>query len=495
MSDRQRAGLVTGGSYQDLGSRGLRADTLKKFGYRLGDFNGAPCHIAPYTDKDGNVVAQKLRLPGKEFKFVGEPKQVRQLFGQNVWGAGGKRVVVTEGEIDCMTVAQAQDLKWPVVSVVNGAKDDKTIAQAVDWLETFDEVVFMYDADEPGRAGAAEAAKMLSPGKAKIASLPDGSDPNQLLTDRKQELIIRAIWDAKPYRPDGIRSLSDLIEEAVKPVEYGHSLPYPTLTKLTYGPKPGQLWIGAAGVGIGKTQVSTDMAAHALQDGRKIALFHLEQSPVETVQRVAAALVGKPFFKPDCEYSEQELRDAIEPYEDQLFVYDHSGSSEWEVIERTIRFLVKAHGVQEVVVDNLTVISAEADDERRFLDGLLKQMKSLATGLGIVVHTLSHLSTPEGKAHEEGGRVVAKQLTGSRAIVRYGDVIWALERDTQAECPITRQTSTFRILKDRVSGQATGATFHLRYDPVLSKMEEAPAPPKPNGDGNEPANEAEAYGF
>jgi twinkle protein len=402
---------------------------------------------------------------------------------------------VTEGEIDAMSVAQAQDLKWPVVSVVNGASDDKTIAKALDWLETYDEVIFMYDADAPGREGALAAAALLSPGKAKIASLPDGSDPNQLLTEGRVDVITRAIWDAKPYRPDGIRSLSDLVEEAVKPVEYGYSLPYPSLTKLTYGPKPGQLWIGAAGVGIGKTQVSTDMAAHALKDGRKIALFHLEQSPVETVQRVAAALVGKPFFKPDCDYDADELRAAIAPYDDSLFIYDHSGSSEWEVIERTIRFLVKAHGVQEVVVDNLTVISAEADDERRFLDKLLKQMKSLATGLGIVVHTLSHLSTPEGKSHEEGGRVVAKQLTGSRAIVRYGDVIWALERDTQAECLITRQTSTFRVLKDRVTGQATGATFHLRYDPVLSKMEEAPAPPKPNGDGNEPADEAAAYGF
>lgn len=493
MEETKRSDLLTG-TYGDLANRGLREATLKKFRYQIGETaSGQPCHIAPYVDKDGAVVAQKLRLPGKQFTFTGNPQAVRQLFGQQTCQSGDRRVVVTEGEIDCMTVAQVLDLKWPVVSVMNGAGDTKSIARNVDFLESFQEVVFMFDGDEAGRQGARECAAMLSPGKAKIAYLPDGADPNALLTSGRGAEITSAIYNAKAYRPDGIRSLSDLVEEAVKPVEYGYSLPYPSLTKLTYGPKPGQLWIGAAGVGIGKTQVSTDMAAHALKDGRKIALFHLEQSPVETVQRVAAALVGKPFYKPDCDYDADELREAIAPYEDQLFIYDHSGSSEWEVIERTIRFLVKAHGVQEVVVDNLTVISAEADDERRFLDRLLKQMKSLATGLDIVVHTLSHLSTPEGKSHEEGGRVVAKQLTGSRAIVRYGDVIWALERDTQAECPITRQTSTFRILKDRVTGQATGATFYLKYDPVLSKMEEAAAPPKPNGESNDtPAAE---YGF
>ena len=487
--------LVSGGEYQDLASRGLRVETLKKFGYRLGDFKGTPCHIAPYCDKDGRVVAQKLRLPNKEFKFVGEPKAVRQLFGQNIWGSGGRKVVVTEGEIDAMSVAQSQDLKWPVVSVVNGASDDKTIARALDWLETYDEVIFMYDADAPGREGALAAAQMLTPGKAKIASLPDGTDPNQLLVEKRPDLIQRAIWDAKPYRPDAIRSLSDLVSEAVKPVEYGASLPFPMLYQLSYGPKPGQLWIGGAGVGIGKTDVFTEMEAHSLKEGRKVAVFHLEQSPVETVQRIAAKMAEKAFFKPDCEYTEAELRAVLLPYEDSLFVYDHSGSSEWVEIERHIRWLVKAYGVTEVYVDNLTLLAAEADDERRFLDGLLKQMKSLATGLGIVMHTLSHLSTPDGKPHEEGGRVEAKQFTGSRAVMRYADFMWGLERNTQADCPITRSTSAFRILKDRLTGQAAGRVFFLRYDPVTTRMVESDPPPKEGNDNGSDRTEAESYGF
>jgi twinkle protein len=495
MEESSRSGLVRGGSYQDLGSRGLRAETLKKFGYRLGEFNGTPCHIAPYCDKDGNVVAQKLRLPGKEFKFVGEPKVVRQLFGQNVWGSGGRKVVVTEGEIDAMSVAQAQDLKWPVVSVVNGASDDKTIAKALDWLETYDEVIFMYDADAPGREGALAAAALLSPGKAKIASLPDGSDPNQLLTEGRVDVITRAIWDAKPYRPDAIRSLSDLVSEAVKPVEYGAALPFPRLYQLSYGPKPGQLWIGGAGVGIGKTDVFTELQAHSLKEGRKVAAFHLEQNPVETVQRTAAKLAHKPFFKPDCDYTEEELRGVIEPYEDSFFVYDHSGSSEWKEIERHIRWLVKAYGVQEVYVDNLTVLAANADDERRFLDGLLKDMKSLATGLNIVVHTLSHLSTPERTPHEEGGRVEAKQFTGSRAVMRYADFMWGLERDTQAEDLRVRSISTFRILKDRLTGQSAGETFWLRYDAETTRMEECDPPPQKGDNDDNARDEAEAYGF
>jgi twinkle protein len=42
----------------------------------------------------------------------------------------------------------------------------------------------------------------------------------------------------------------------------------------------------------------------------------------------------------------------------------------------------------------------------------------------------------------------------------------ALERDQQAEDIEQRQTTTLRVLKDRVTGQATGKTFKLGYDPV-----------------------------
>ena len=46
------------------------------------------------------------------------------LWGQHLWkSAKGKRLVITEGEIDCMTVGQLLETKWPVVSLPNGAAE------------------------------------------------------------------------------------------------------------------------------------------------------------------------------------------------------------------------------------------------------------------------------------------------------------------------------------------------------------------------------------
>jgi twinkle protein len=481
------------GVYQDLPSRGLREETLKKFRYQLGSINGMPVQIANYCGRSGSVVAQKIRKPGKEFSWSGDPRTVFNLFGQDLWGPGGRKVIVTEGEIDCMSVSQIQDNKWPVVSVPDGASSSsKAILRSSDWLETFDQVIFMFDGDTPGREGARECAALLTPGKAFIADLPDGEDPNSLLVAHNSQAITAAMWGAKPYRPDSVASLAALLDEAVRPVEWGFSLPtcLATLYRMSYGPKPGSVWVGGAGVGIGKTDVFTEMEAHDLEQGRAIAVWHGEQAPHDTPKRIAAKMVGKPFFKPDCEYTEEELRDILGKYEDKLHIYDHRKlPTDWPELSRWIRWVVKVYGVQCVYLDNLTLLSADADDERRYLDGLLAEAVKLASQLNIVIHFLSHLTTPQtGKSHEEGGRVEAKQFTGSRAIMRYASYMWGLERDTQAEDMVVRTTSTFRCIKDRLTGQSTGQTFWLRYDPLTSLQEECEAPPEPEKKG-------EDYGF
>lgn len=481
------------GVYQDLASRGLREETLKKFRYQLGSIDGTPVQIANYCDRSGGIVAQKVRRPGKEFSWTGEPKAVFMLFGQDLWGTGGRKVIVTEGEIDCMTVSQIQDNKWPVVSVPDGATSStKAIARSSDWLETFDQVIFMFDGDTPGREGARECAALLTPGKAFIAQMPDGEDPNSLMVQHNTKAVMDAMWAAQPYRPDSVASLSNLLDEAVRPVNWGLSLPtcLDALYKMSYGPKPGSVWVGGAGVGIGKTDIFTEMEAHDLQQGRAIAVWHGEQAPPDTPKRIAAKMVGKPYFTPDCEYTEDELRGLLGEYEDKLHIYDHRKLPvDWPELSRWIRWVVKVYGVEVVYLDNLTLLSADADDERRYLDGLLKDAKALASQLGIIIHFLSHLTTPQsGKAHEEGGRVEAKQFTGSRAIMRYADFMWGLERDTQNADVATRTISTFRSIKDRLTGQSTGQTFWLQYDPVTSLQKEVDEPPRPEKKG-------EDYGF
>ena len=207
-----------------LPKRGIDAETCRKFGYGYGEYKGSKVQVATYYE-NGRPVAQKLRDANKRFIITGEAKRMR-LFGEQLWKEGGKMLVITEGEIDALTVSQLQQNKWPVVSVPNGAQSAaKAVAQSIEFVESFEKVIIMFDMDEPGRAAAQEVAGVLSPGKAYIASLPL-KDANECLLEGKGKTVIEAMWNAKPFRPDGIISISEVADKAAQDIEVGRPWPW-----------------------------------------------------------------------------------------------------------------------------------------------------------------------------------------------------------------------------------------------------------------------------
>jgi twinkle protein len=139
---------------------------------------GEGCQIANYYDRS-KLVAQKIRKAGKKFEIRGDGKNM-PLYGQWLFG-GGRHLVITEGEIDALSVSQAFDNRWPVVSLPNGAQSaEKAIANAYKWLDKFERIVLMFDMDKPGQEAVDKIAPLLPPGKAALASLPE-KDANEVL--------------------------------------------------------------------------------------------------------------------------------------------------------------------------------------------------------------------------------------------------------------------------------------------------------------------------
>ena len=144
------------GELRDLDKRRIRSKTCEKYGYRIAKWRDQTVQVADYHDKHGQLVAQKVRFPNKDFTVLGDISQAT-LYGQRLWRDGGRKLVVTEGEIDCLTVSQLQDDRWPVVSIPQGAQQGKKFCQQnLEFLESYDEVVFLFDNDEPGNKAARE---------------------------------------------------------------------------------------------------------------------------------------------------------------------------------------------------------------------------------------------------------------------------------------------------------------------------------------------------
>ena len=93
--------------------------------------------------------------------------------------------------------------------------------KAIPFLQGYQEIVLFFDNDDAGRDAVESASSILPAGRVKIARLDAYKDASDALQADDKDAIRRAIWDAKPYRPDGIvdgKNLMSLVTEPPKPV-------------------------------------------------------------------------------------------------------------------------------------------------------------------------------------------------------------------------------------------------------------------------------------
>lgn len=445
-----------------LRARALTEETTKKFGYMIAE--GGRHQAAPYRGPDGkHVVAQKLRGMNKKFDFVGDKKDI-QLFGQHLWPDTGKMVVITEGEIDALSVSQAQGNKWPVVSLINGSSGAvKDLKRQIKWLNGYEKIILMFDDDEAGRKATEKAVKVLPMGKAYIATIPGFNDANDALKAGKERDIVSAIWQAKAWSPDGVVSASDLIEDAMKaPVE---GLPWwDDRFGDTYGRRHGELYALGAGTGVGKTDWVTEQIAYDIKElGLSVGALFLEQQPVETVKRIAGKIDSKIYHIPITDQKEIDdrnatLRGTLTDLGPKLRLYDSWGNAELDDVISTIRFM-ESDGTRVFYLDHLTAM-ADPSNERESLELIMKALASLANELRVIIIFVSHLATPDGTPHEEGGSVMIRHFKGSRSIGFWSFLMIGLERDTQT----IGSPMCCKVLKDRYTGRSTGVRVYYGYD-------------------------------
>jgi twinkle protein len=464
------------GTVKGIAERSITKSTCEKYGVTQEPNK----HYYPYCNEDGTTIAYKMRaVEEKEFASKGDLKGAL-LFGQHLFSKGGKSVTITEGELDAMAAFQMQGSLYPCVSLKNGAQAAlKDIKANFEWLNSFDAIVICFDADEPGRKAAKAVSELLG-AKCKVFKHSAGyKDACDYLKDDSQKAFMADWWRAEEYKPEGIVTVNDVFDDLM--VEDVEGLPwaFPFLTKATFGRREGELYGFGAGVGVGKTDVFTQMIAFDIEVLKlNVGVIYLEQGVKETVKRVAGKIAGKLYHIPNGLWTPAEYLASVEKLraQNQLFMTSHFGAMDWAAVKGQIEYFAKTKEIKVIYLDHLTALAAAEEDERRGLDKIMSEMAAVALELGIIIHYVSHLTTPKVGSHEEGARVLEKEFTGSRSIARWTHFMIGLERDKQDPDIERRSITTVRILKDRFTGQSTGWTSGLRYNCKTGILTEC-APP------------------
>lgn len=466
-------------TYGDLPKRLITEATCRFYQYGKTVLKGAPVQVANYQDDEGNLLFQKIRGKDKQFSIKGT--YVPRFFGQHLF-SGGRKLVITEGEIDCLTVSQVQGNKYPVVSIPNGVGSAKAAFKAnLDWLTQFDEVIVMFDSDTPGKEAVESIIGLLPPKKLKIASLPL-KDPNDCLKAGRPDDIIKAIWNAVTYRPDGILNAADckdlLTGKEADIVNY--PLPFADgFNKMTGGLRKGEMLLLTAGSGIGKSTLAREIAYHLkMQCRQKVGLVMLEEAPKKTLRDIMSIHLKRPLH---LQWNDKTKKTVAENFSEvfgdgRFLLYDHFGAIEGGRLFDKIRYLITCEECDFVIFDHISIAVTAMDDvtsdERKTIDRLITALRSLIeeTGAGIIVvshlRKTDHSSTP----FETGGTITLDDLRGSGSLKQIPDTVLALERNQQEDDEEKKNLLRLRVLKCRFTGD-TGLADHLRFNKKTNRIE------------------------
>ena len=453
------------GSAQRLQKRGISEKTCEKYKIYRDE-----THLRfPYFDGSGRLQGFKLKTKSKDFKYEG--KTTDTLFGQHLFPNSGKRIVITEGELDAISCYEAME-NWPMVSLPHGAASaKKDIQKQIPFLQGYKEIILFFDKDEAGKRATEQVAAVLPQGTVKIAHLADDyKDASDALQNNDADAIRRAIWDAKDYQPDGIISAKTLLETVTTPSPpCDHKYKWEGLQEKTHGIRYGELTTITAGTGQGKSTFCRQLATQLLEEDVKVGYIALEESNRRTALGLMSVAVGKALHLGEHEYT--TLKEAYDSTINgwNLYLYDHFGSLSADTIYSRIEYMALGLDIKVIFLDHLSILLSGLDgDERRMIDQTMTNLRSLVERTGITLFLVSHLRrTQTDKDHTEGARVSLGQLRGSQAISQLSDTVLALERDQQSEDDI----STLRVLKNRYSGE-TGIAASLKYDKDTCKFNE-----------------------
>ncbi len=360
-----------------------------------------------------------------------------------------------------MSYAEAMPKGYAVVSLPDGAQSaPKAITKAYEWLCGFEKIVLCFDQDEPGQKAAQQVAEMLPIGKVFIMRL-QRKDANDVLVNDGKAPLTQSFWNAAEWRPDGIMSGKEFSKAQLKAATAsGYSLPWPVVSEQLYGIREGELTLITAGSGVGKSTLARELAFHLHKThGLTIGNIFLEEAITTTAQAYIALdnNVKLDSLRKDTSIlSDKQWDKSIATVlHERMYFYDHFGSLESDRLLAKIRYMRCALKCNFVVLDHISIVvsgmTSSGEGERRDIDVLMTKLRSLVQETGLGVIAIVHLRQPDGKPHEEGGRVTLRDLRGSGSLKQISDTVWALERNQQDR--ENKDKSVIRILKDRYGGR------------------------------------------
>ena len=401
------------------------------------------------------------------------------LFGMNHCDPEVPTLVLTEGQIDSLSCAEAGIKN--AVSVPTGAKGFTWIPYCWDFLSKYSNLVVFGDFEHETISLLPEMQKRFHGAVRHVreGDYKDCKDANEILRKYGPEYLRKCVENAVPVRNPKIKPLEEVQRVDLNSMEKIRSGIY-ALDKLTGGFYFGQVVLVTGERGFGKSTLVSQFGTMAISEGYPIFFYSGElmdwyfKAWIE--YQIAGArnintLVSNYGYK---SYSIQadKLQQIENWYSGKAYIYDNGimteDETEEETLLETLENAIKQYGCRVLVIDNLmTAISDDlSSDLYRMQTKFVKALTVLAKRYDVLIFLIVHPRKSNGAIFDND------DVAGSSNITNLVDLV--LKYGKPREEGVSQDTNE-RILtvhKNRLNGRTNRDGIRLYFQESSKRISE-----------------------
>jgi len=462
--EKPKACAPKAGALEWLKSRGITAETIAAFKVAEQLRGDKTFAVFPYL-RDGEFINAKTRNIADKRDMRQESGAEPCLFGWHLVKPTDRQIVITEGEIDAMTLRQFGHC---ALSVNAGAGNFQWLENDWDRLGQFSDVVIAFDADEAGQKGAQEAIRRIGVDRCRLCLFIGYKDANEALQAGEDgEFFYEAVKAARFQDPEGLQSFDDFMGKV-------RSMFYPAagMSEAGYAMevggkrydwlvfRPGELTVWTGTNGHGKSQFIAQQSLQQAGQGARWCIFSGEMMPATQLKRLCK--IGSGLDRPSLTY----LDTIGEWIKDRLWVVSKVGSIALEPLLELFAYANRRYGCDAFLIDSLMMLDIPEDGNGAFTaqKKAVQLLADFAKRHGVHVHLVAH----PRKGADESKRPGKLDVAGSSKITDGADnvlSVWSAKHDHEAKDQDQEEPDGFVTLHKQRNGDVQERAIAVWSEP------------------------------
>ena len=467
-----------------LEGRGISAEVAKRYEITV-QKDRENILVFPFYDARGEMRFVKYRKTDfdktrDKAKEWSEKGGMPILFGMKQCDQSEKRLVLTEGQIDSLSCAEAGIKN--AVSVPNGAKGFTWVPNCWEFLKGFEEIVVFGDC-EGGKITLLDEISRRFGGRVRHVRIADYlgcKDANEILQKHGREAIrhcvdnaafppvdcVVEVADVEPVNPSSVEKMKTGIADLDECL--GGGLPF------------GYYHIITGRRGEGKSTLASQLLAEALDQGYGVFAYSGElpvghfkawvDFQIAGARKIREGKDGGYFIS---KYDRERIADW---YRGRFFAYDTEklSDSKLSIIE-IAELVVKRNGVRVILIDNLmTAVDLDANAKANKYDAqgeFAKGLAELARRHNVLILLVAHKRKMQ--AGDFFGNDPNDDISGSSYVTNLaGDIVGYTrpERKLVDKGIATIDDRVLTVTKNRLFGKVNYEGWIMNFEPKSKRI-------------------------